>query len=53
MSNKEKPIEKYCKTCKHNNPLLNKKCVGCINYINADKTSTLKWEPINKKHEKV
>jgi len=33
-----------CITCKHNEPFLNKKCVGCTNYINSNKTSVLKWE---------
>ena len=38
--------EKICLTCKHNEPFLNKKCVGCANYINANSKSELKWVSI-------
>ena len=40
--------EKICLTCKHNEPFLNKKCVGCANYMNANSNSKseLKWESV-------
>ena len=45
MANKiDQKIEKNCYTCIHNELLLNQKCVGCINYINSNITSVLKWE---------